>query len=193
LPAIKGTALIDSLKAIRKRGGEKELARILAHLQGEAKEIFEKPIDAGAWYSIDAFTDFLEADVRETANGNRDVLIGRAEKVIESQLRGVYRVFVKLGSPGYVITRIALVHAKYFEGIQIIPEVDRNSRATIKYIGFQARHSILEYTIIGFYRKALQISGAKQIAVKISVPMSDDKPYSEITITWDLATNAGKA
>ena len=181
---IKGTALIDTLKAIKERGGEEELARIFAHLEGEAKNVFEGPIQPWNWYSIDAFTDFLEADVRETANGNPDVLIGRAEKVIESQLRGIYRIFIKLGSPGYVIKRIASVHATYFEGIQIIPEVDEDSRATIKYVGFKKRHRILEYTITGFHRKALEISGAKQISVNFSVPMSDDTPYSEVTITW---------
>jgi hypothetical protein len=39
------------------------------------------------------------------------VLIGRSEKVIEGQLHGIYRVFVKLGSPEFVIKRISAVHS----------------------------------------------------------------------------------
>jgi hypothetical protein len=104
--------------------------------------------------------------------------------VIESQLRGIYRIFVKLGSPGSVVKRIASVHQTYFDGSQIIADMDGDSRATIKYIGFKVRHRILEYTIIGFYRKALEISGAKKVDVHFSVPMSDDKDYSEVTVTW---------
>jgi len=182
---IKGAVVLDSLKSIKERGGEQELSRIVARLEGEAKKIFEGPIYPWDWLELDHFTEFLEADVCETAGGNPEVLVGRSEKVIESQLRGIYRIFIKLGSPGYVIKRIASVHQTYFEGVAIIADVDDDSRATIKYIGFKKRHRILEYTIIGFHRKALEISGAKQIAVHFNVPMSDDNPYSEITITWD--------
>lgn len=183
MPKIKGTSLIDTVKAVSARGGEGVLARIVAQLNGEARQIFEGPIHPWDWYSLDAYADFLEANIRETANGNPEVLIGRSEKVIESQLRGVYRVFIKLGSPGYVVKRIASAHQTYFDGIDIIPEVEDN-RATIKYIGFKKRHRILEYTIVAFHRKALEISGAKQITVSFSVPISDDTPYSEVTITW---------
>jgi hypothetical protein len=180
---IKGAVVLDSLKAIKARGGEQELARIVDRLEGEAKTIFHGPIYPWEWYSLDAFADFLGADVQETANGNPEVLIGRAEKVIESQLRGVYRIFIKLGSPGYVVKRISSVHQTYFQGIEIIADVEESNRATIKYVGFKKRHQILGYTIIGFHRKALAISGAKQFAVNFSVPI-DDTPFSEVTITW---------
>jgi len=42
----------------------------------------------------------------------------------------------------------------------------------------------MQYTIIGFFRKALELSGAKQVAVNFKVPMSDDAAYSEVAITW---------
>jgi hypothetical protein len=184
VPKIKGAVLLDSIKSIKARGGDTELARITGKLEGNAKAVFEGPIYPWGWYPLDAFTDFLEADIRETANGNPEALIARSEKVIEAQLRGIYRVFVKLGSPGYVVKRIASVHQTYFDGTQVIADVEDNSRATIKYVGFRGRHRILEYAIIGFYRKALEISGAKQAAVRFSVPISDETPYSELTITW---------
>lgn len=183
-PKIKGAVLLDSLKSIRARGGDAELARIVSHLEGEDRKVFETPIYPWEWYSLDAFANFLEADIRETAGGNAEVLVGRSEKVIESQLRGIYRIFVKLGSPGYVVKRIASVHQTYFDNSKVIAEVEGGS-ATIQYIGFKARHRILEYTIIGFYRKALEISGAKKVDVRFSVPMSDDKDYSELIITWE--------
>lgn len=181
---IKGTVLLDTLAAIKARSGESEAAKIIASLSKEAKEVFEKPIYLSEWYSLDAFVEFLDADVRETAGGDRQVLTQRSEKVIESQLSGVYKIFVKLGSPGFVITRISAVHATYFKGVQIIPEVEKNS-ALIKYVGFQKHHDILEYTITGFFRKALEISGAKHMALKFTVPISQGGPYSELSIRWE--------
>jgi hypothetical protein len=156
----------------------------VGQLGAETRKICDALVKSRDWYSIDVFAELLEALVRETANGNPEILTERSEQVVDSQLRGVYRIFIKLGSPGYVIKRIAAVHETYFDGIQIIPEVDDSRQASIKYVGFKKRHAILQYTIIGFFRKALELSGAKQVKVNFKVPMSDDAAYSEVAITW---------
>lgn len=181
---IKGTVLLDTIAAIKARAGEAELLRILRNLGGQTRSIFQGPVHASNWYSLDAFVEFLEADIRETAGGDRAVLTSRSEKVIESQLRGIYKIFVRLGSPGFVITRISAVHATYFKGVEIIPEVEEHS-ATIKYVGFQRHHDIMEYAILGFFRKALEMSGAEHALLKFTVPISHGAAYSELTITWE--------
>ena len=107
---IKGATLIQTIDAIRARDGEHVLATIVAQLDPDSRSVIQGRIFPWNWYSLDAFSAFLEADIRVTANGNREVLILRSEKVIEAQLRGIYKVFIKLGSPAYVIKRIASVH-----------------------------------------------------------------------------------
>lgn len=181
---IKGKVLLDTIKAVKARSGESELAKIVECLGDEAKQIFQGTIDLSGWYSLDAFVDFLEADIRETANGDRGVLTKRAEVVIESQLRGIYGIFVRHGTPGFVITRIASVHETYFKGIKIIPEIEYH-KATIKYLGFQKHHDIMQYVIIGFFRKALELCGAKQVTLGFGVPIAEGNAYSEVTITWE--------
>jgi hypothetical protein len=181
---IKGTVLLDTIAAVKARSGESELAKIVGLLGGEARQVFQGAIDLSGWYSLDAFVDFLEVDVRETANCDREVLTKRSEVVIESQLRGVYGIFVRHGTPGFVINRIASVHEAYFKGIQIIPEIEYH-KATIKYVGFQKHHDIMQYVIIGFFRKALELCGAKQVALSFSVPIAKGTSYSEVSITWE--------
>jgi len=90
---IKGTVLIDSIKAIKARGGESEFQKIVSGLSEESRAIFEQRISPSSWYPVDAFAEFLEADIRETAAGVREALISRAERVIEAQLKGIYRAF----------------------------------------------------------------------------------------------------
>jgi len=84
----------------------------------------------------------------------------------------------------FVVKRIAAVHATYYHGIEILPEAHDSNEAIIRYIGLKKRHEIMGYGIIGFFRKALEISGAKNVSVKFTVPISDDKEYAELTITW---------
>ena len=135
---IKGTAVLDTLEAIKARAGKAELEKIISHLDPEGQEIFRRPISPSSWYSCDAFSRFLEADIRETARGNEQELVKRAEAVIEKQLSGIYRMFVRLGSPEFVIRRIAAVHSTYFDGVQIIPEMKGSNAATIHTWAFPA-------------------------------------------------------
>jgi hypothetical protein len=182
---IKGTAVLDTLEAIKARAGEEELEKIVGHLDEEAKEIFRKPISPSSWYSCDAFARFLEVDIRETAGGNEEELIERAEAVIDKQLTGIYKMFVKVGSPEFVIRRIAAVHSTYFDGVQIIPEMKGSKSATIQYVGFSRNHRIMGFAIIGFYRKALEISGAKKVDVQFTVPIEAGEKFCELTLRWD--------
>jgi hypothetical protein len=184
MPQISGSVILDTLKAIRARRGDQELAKILSHLDGEAKLIFDARIESWEWYPVDAFVSFLETDIRETASGDRKVLIQRSKKVIEAQLRGIYGFLVKMGSPEFVIKRIATIHESYFQGIQIIPEIEDGPRATIKYIGFEKHHDIMEYVVIGFFLKALEVCGAREISVVFTVPISQGAAYSEVTLAW---------
>jgi len=184
MPQISGSVLLDAMKAVKARQGDQELAKIVAHLDAEAKLIFNAPIESWKWYPVDAFVNFLETDIRETADGDRKVLIERSKKVVEAQLHGIYGFVVKLSSPKFVINRIATIHASYFQGVQIIPEIEDGPRATIKYIGFETHHDIMEYLVIGFFLKALEVCGARDSSVIFTVPISQGAAYSEVTMTW---------
>ena len=100
---IKGTVLLDTTNAIKFRAAEQELAKIVQDVRPETQKIFKGTIQPSNWYPLDAFTEFLDADVRETASGDRSVLLKRSEKVIEAQLRGIYKVFAVLLSPPIVM------------------------------------------------------------------------------------------
>ncbi len=138
---IKGTVVLDTLKAIEARAGKAELEKITSHLDPETQKIFQGTISPSSWYSCGAFARFLEADIRETAGGNEQELVKRAEAVIEKQLSGIYKMFVRLGSP--------------------------------------------EFVILGFFRKALEISGAKKIDVRFSVPIEAGEKFCELALRWD--------
>lgn len=182
---IKGTVLVDAIEAVKSRAGDDELKQIVKSLNGEARKLFEGQIFPSNWYSLDHFAAFLAATVDKTAGGNREILIARSEKVTERQLRGIYRIFVKLGSPEFVVKRIAAVHSTYFQGVDIFPEFDGVNKATLKYLGFEKQHQIMEYGIRGFYRKALEISGAKNVNAQFTTSIAEGLNHSVLAVTWE--------
>jgi hypothetical protein len=54
----------------------------------------------------------------------------------------------------------------------------------VKYEGFEKHHRLLEYVLIGFYRKALELCGAKQVQVMVTVPIANGGRFCELTKTW---------
>jgi hypothetical protein len=107
-----------------------------------------------------------------------------SEAVIERQLRGIYKAFVKLGSLEFVVKRIAGVHATYFQGVPIDVQLQENNHALVKYTGFERQHRIMGSGIVGFFKKALEISGAKDVVIYFFTPIEEGKGYSELSIAW---------
>jgi hypothetical protein len=181
---IKGIPIIDSLEAVRRRDGQEALDRITQQLDGDAKRLMEAKLLPNAWYSLDAFAKFLEVDVRLTAGGNESLLVGRAEAVVEHQLRGVYKVFARLSSPHSILKRLATIHSTYFRNAEVRFESTGERQAIVEYGGFMSQHRIMRPVLVGFYRKALEVCGAKAASVSFLPPGPDGAPSWALRLTW---------
>jgi hypothetical protein len=181
---IKGSAVKETIDQIKTRAGEAAFQRVLECLDPETRKMFESEIFASSWFPLDHFTRFLEVEVRVLANGDEDMVRRGAEAVNERQLRGIYKAFVKIGSPEFVIKQIAAVHATYFQGVSIEVQLLGQGKALLKYTGFEKQHRIMGFALIGFFNKALEISGAKDVAIHFATPIDDGKGYSELSISW---------
>ncbi len=181
---IKGSVIKETIDQIKARAGEDALQKILGLVDEETRKICQGEIFSSSWYSLDVFAHFLEIEIRVLANGNEEMITRGSEAVIERQLRGIYKAFVKLGSPEFVIKRIAAVHATYFQGVPIEVQLQGNNRAVVKYTGFEKQHRIMGFAIVGFFKKALEISGAKDVVIYFAIPIEEGKGYSELSIAW---------
>ncbi|HMD10587.1 MAG TPA: hypothetical protein VKH63_23860 [Candidatus Acidoferrum sp.] len=112
---IKGSAIKETIEQIKSRAGEAAFQKILGLLDDETRKVLEGEIFSSTWYSLDLFTRFLEIEIKVLADGNEEMVTRGSEAVIERQLRGIYKAFVKLGSPEFVIKRIAAFTPRIFK------------------------------------------------------------------------------
>jgi hypothetical protein len=181
---IKGTTVRDTLETLRGRMGEVGYDHLLTRLDEPSQRLLREPIIASQWYPLDAFTTLLVAVVNEHDHGDPKALAKRAERVFEKQLTGIYRIFIRLGSPEALIKRIAATHATYFHGPTTVEIVCEQHKAFLRCTGFAAQHWIIDYAIQGFYRKGLELSGASEPKVEIVTATSEGKGYSEFALSW---------
>jgi hypothetical protein len=166
---IKGSSVQETINQIKRRAGDEAFGKILGFLDTDARKLFEGEIFASSWYSLDCFCRFLEVEIKVLANGNEEMITRGSEAVAERQLRGIYKAFVKLGSPEFVIKRVAAVHATYFQGVPIQVELPAPGIAKVTYKGFAQQHRLMGFAIIGFFRKALEIIKAARCNSLISL------------------------
>jgi eukaryotic-like serine/threonine-protein kinase len=181
---IKGAGIKEAITQIKTRAGEAAFQKILGLLDEETRKICEGEIFTSTWYPLDVFTRFLEIEVRVLANGNEEMITRGAEAVNEKHLTGIYKSFVKVGAPEFVIERIAAVHATYFQGVTVEVVAMEQGKALIKYTGFEKQHRIIGFAVIGFFNKALELSGAKDVVIHFPTPIGAGKAYCELSIAW---------
>jgi hypothetical protein len=179
---IKGATIRGTIDQIKRRAGAQAFQKILGLLDEHTRKIFEGEIFASTWYPLDNYTRFLEVEIRVLANGREEAVMRGAEAVNERQLKGIYKGFVKVGSPEYVIERIAAVHMTYFQGVSVDVELPEPRKALIKYTGFEKQHRIMGFAIIGFFNKALELSGASHAVVYFTTPIEEGRGYAELSI-----------
>ncbi|MGQ9664004.1 MAG: hypothetical protein ACUVUH_01560, partial [bacterium] len=107
-----------------------------------------------------------------------------SEEILLQQLRGIYKVFVKTDSPESVLKRVSAIHSTYFRGVEIETHFIEKEKVRIKHIGFEKRHQLMSFGIISFYKKALEITGAKNVKIKYITPIEGDLGYSELELSW---------
>ena len=181
---IKGSIVLDTVRAVKTRASEEEYAKILSLLNKDTRKIFEGEIFSSTWYPLDDFMGFQKAFVHVLFGGREEILIRGAELLFEKQLEGMYKAFIKQGSPEFLLKRLAAVHETYYKGVSAKVEMDSACKATIRYTGFEKQHHLAEYGIIGFFRKALEISGAKNVAAEFTNKISAGTGIADLSLTW---------
>jgi hypothetical protein len=181
---IKGSVLLDSITGIQRRDGERGLEEIIAMLDGDTKKMFQTTVSASTWYPLDLFVRFLAVELKKSAGGNEEVLVTRAEKLVERQLRGVYKIFIKFGSPEFLMKRLTAVNITYFTGVQADVQVTGPGKLTIRFTGFEKQHRLMGFALIGFFRKALELSGSANRQVRFTTPIEAGEKFAEMLVSW---------
>jgi hypothetical protein len=182
---IKGTIVKETVENIKNSFRKDEYDRFIHLLPEEGRKLFQDPISSSDWYNLDVFTSLLDTLVGERHKGDPKKLIKPTEKVVEKQLRGMYSVFVKKNSPEALLKKASVVTSTYLKGVDVKLSMVSEGNAQVKYIGFNKHHSMFGYYLIGFYRKALEVCGAKNINVEFITPIVSGKEYAELVLKWE--------
>lgn len=182
---IKGTALKVIPKFIKDKFGKENFEKWLNSLDPEAKELYSGIILSSNWYSLDAM--YL-APVQKMCdlfyNGDVKGALEAGAYDAENALSGMYKIFVRLGSPEFLIKRATVVFPTYYQGSAMDIISIGNGKAILRITKFGKMHKINNYTIKGWMVKALEISGSINPTVDVTKSIAEGDEYTEFVLNY---------
>jgi hypothetical protein len=110
---LKGTGFASATAALREVAGEISFARMVATLPPATQALVYKPPLPMTWVEAIRFAELLQAAGRELLGGDERRAQAAARLAMGNDLRGVYKIFIRLLSPTYVISRGAKMWETY--------------------------------------------------------------------------------
>jgi hypothetical protein len=182
---VKGTAINSIPEFISRKFGREALSQWLNALSERARRVYGGAILSGNWYPVKEIMEeptkkmcemFYRGDVRGAREGGR--------YSAEMGLKGVYRIFVKLGSPEFLIRKASTIFTSYYQPSEMKVVAQEDRKAVVHITKFAEASLLIENRIAGWMERALEISGCKNVKILITQSLAKGSPYTEIVATW---------
>jgi hypothetical protein len=102
----------------------------------------------------------------------------------EDSLTGIYKLYVRLGSPGHLISRAGRVMAAYYDSAEIKIVLNEKNKVILHIVRFDEPDEVIEYNMAGWIQRALEISGCNDVDIDITKSLTRNDTVSEFVITW---------
>jgi len=181
---IKGAAVKTIPQYIKERYPD-YYDRWMLSLPKSSLEIMAKPIMVTGWYPVkDAMVvpteelgKLLFADDKEAA-----WKLGRFSS--EVLLKGVYKIFIRVSSPLFVLSRVSNVLGSHYRPAQVEIIEKGKQNAKIEFRSFDKESKLALYRIAGWIEKTIETCGFSNIDIEINNTGTDYKPAYTIEISW---------
>ena len=184
---VKGTAIMATREFVKSKFGEPGLAKWIAKLSPASAEVYAGPVLTNQWYDL---KKILEEPCRAIADvfygGDKRAFQEVGKHSADHGLKGIYKLFVKIGSPQFILSKAGTILPTYYKPSAMRgEEADKNTyRVFINQ--FDQYSDVIEHRIAGWMERALEICGCKAIRVKVIKSLSNRDPFTQYDIDWSL-------
>jgi hypothetical protein len=182
---IKGTAVKSIPEFVQKQFPLK-YKEWLDALPESSKKLMGGLIFTNNWYPIqDSLVIPMKAISKVFYNGD-DIQTARTMGRFSADLAltGVYKFFIQLGSPKYIMERAGRVFTTYFQPSEIVVLNASKNGLVLHITKFPEPEEIVEHNIAGWMERALEKSGCKSVKVEITKSLTKHQNITEFIISW---------
>jgi hypothetical protein len=182
---VKGSAIVTINKFIKDKFGEEKFQEWLKSLTPEARDVYQTGVLPSTWYELKTFyTEPLIKIVEVLYGGDINGAWDSGRLSADYALGGIYAIFVKLGSPTFIIKKAKTIITTYYTPCELtMPEMS-DTNAILRITQFPEITNYAEKRIGGWMERAIEISGGKNVKVKITKSLAAGDIFTEYQINW---------
>jgi hypothetical protein len=183
---VKGTAVKSIKEYVEKKYGD-QFNNWLEQLPEDSKKIMSGGIFANNWYPMkDAAVEPTKAIAKLFyQNDFKKAALESGRYSAEVGLKGVYKIFVRVASPNYIMQRAGRVFTSYYSPSDISVVNSHDKGLTLHITKFPEPEEIIEYRIAGWCERALEFTNCKDVKAMITKSLAKGDQLTEIVITWN--------
>jgi hypothetical protein len=179
---VKGTAVIPMREYVKKTYGSRYQEWINS-LSRDSQNILNAPLSS-CWYPIKPGILEPTQKICDLFHGGKDdgaLQVGRFSA--DEGLKGLYAVFLKVGSPGFIVSRGSRVITQYYKPCELKVVESCSDHATVQIVEFPEPSRLIELRIAGWMGRAIELTG-KTNTVKINKSMAGGDAVTEFEVRW---------
>jgi len=180
---VKGTSVYTVPEFVRRKFGSR-YDEWLDSLSPSSRKIIEGAL-AYDWYPLqEALIEPTEKFCDLFYGGEEKGALEMGRFSAEFALKGIYKIFVKIGSPSFVISRASQIFSTYLRpgGMEV---VERSSKRVVLHVVLPESHGLLDLRIAGWMERALEMSGAKEPEIEITRSITKGDTVTEFVARWN--------
>ena len=182
---VKGVALVSTIAYIKTKHGEEGFEKVLNKLAEEDREILSEPIMEPIWYPFRLYVNLTQTV--DQVFGIGDLSLAREVGAFgaDHDLKTIYKIFYKLGSPQFIIKQVARVFSSYFDVGNAIVIKSESKSCVVELHDFPALSSVFIQRVRGFTKKTIELSGGKNVRVHPIEEIRASKKIVTYNVFWE--------
>lgn len=162
---VKGTAVSGRLEYARRRGGDEAVEQVVAAISdpGVRSELADGKALKSNWYPFTVLVDISLAIDRIYGQGDLGILEQVGGDVAEADLNSVYKFFMAMASPQYLMDKAASLWRNYYDSGEMVV-IDRGeNKAILELRKFESPHRAHCLAVKGWMLRTLTLCGCKNV------------------------------
>ena len=183
---VKGT-ILSSAQTFAKDKFPNRFDEWINSLSPESRELFTNPIMASEWYDIEkGLFEPTEKLAEKFYNGDvKRVAWEMGRYSAEVGLKGIYKVFVLIATPQFIMKRGGKILSSFYDPCHLITGEIRPKGVDIIIKEFPGSSEITESRIGGWMEKALEITNVKNITIEKTKSLAKGDDQTLYVVNWE--------
>ncbi|WP_436514736.1 hypothetical protein [Ekhidna sp. To15] len=177
-------SVVSNINAYVKEAHPDNYEKWISSLSEKSQELMERttsskwyPINEGILEPTRIMCDLFYGSPKEGAwkSGRYSAEVG---------LTGLYKVFVVISSPSFLIKRASRVLATFYAPTEVNVVDSSDHSMLVHFTKLPTENEYLEYRIAGWMEKALELCGCKDLSVRTTRSIAKGDELFEVQISW---------